>query len=70
MWVTRKQNERHKFSAGTKVLGTKNHNAKFTADEIAHIRTSREPQFELAKKFNVNRNTISKIVRRKSYMDD
>ena len=70
MWVTQKENERHKKDHGTAMFGSKNPAKKLTEKDVYFIRkyymrTSYKSSnaADLAKKFGVSRKTITNIVR-------
>lgn len=66
-WVTKRENEFHKIAHGTSIRGERCHNAKLTEDEVRDIRylLSDDPPrgmgSELARKYGVNKCTISAI---------
>ena len=74
-WCTHSENIRHSFNTGLEKVyaGEHNHNAKLNAKQVDSIRKEyifgsvEEGITGLAKKYNVGRSTIHKIVKGKTY---
>ena len=74
-WVSRSQNIRHAYESGlmptTWQPGSRNHNAKFTDDQVREIRRLYEEreksQKDIALAYNTTIITIHRMLRRKSY---
>jgi hypothetical protein len=64
---TNSANQKDKILDGTILQGEKNHKSKLTSEQVLEIRSSPESQKELAKKYNVNSEAISKIKLRKTW---
>lgn len=60
-WVTKSENSIHAVKLGLIVSGADCKYAKFSDEDIREIRKSNERVGILAEKFNVHRNTITKI---------
>lgn len=75
-WVTKSENELHAYRIGLKKsgnIGSKCHWAKFTKEQIIEIRKEYKPTRnsigDLAKKYGVKWDTISNIVKGKTYAE-
>ncbi len=71
-WVTRSENIRHAFDTGlSSAKGERNSQAKLTKENILEIRelykTGRYIHKQLAKRFNVTKNCIALIIKRKRW---
>ncbi len=63
---TAKENSKDASDRGRLISGEKHHYSKLTDDQVEFIRKSPEKGIELAKRFNVNKNTVSNIKNNKS----
>ena len=76
-WVTRSENIKHSVRIGLRKpkRGVKNGNARLTEEDVRYIREKfklKDNEFgaaALARKFNVDRKTIFRVVRNESYKD-
>ncbi|HDX9500157.1 TPA: HNH endonuclease [Bacillus thuringiensis] len=74
-WTTQKENIRHAFDAGLSKQGNIHYKAKLTEDDVRWIRehyVPRHPEFgvtAIAKKFSMNKATISAIINNKIWKD-
>ena len=74
-WATHKENLSHALVTGLRppIVGTYNHFAKLTEDEVRYIRSHYKKNCKefgvraLARKFNMSRESIIRIVRRQTY---
>lgn len=73
-WVTQSENQKHAFKNNLiSRKGYKNSQAKFTPEEVEYIRKAYIPRSKefgthaLARKFNVHRKTISRIINNITY---
>jgi hypothetical protein len=66
-WKTGRQNEADKRGHGRALLGTRNHQAKLTADDVLAIRASGESGVTLARRYGVTETTISDVRNRKTW---
>ncbi len=67
-WVDDKTNKSHFSLSGHKLKGEEISNSKLKNNDILQIRElykNKTSQIEIAKKFNINQNTVCKIIRRK-----
>jgi hypothetical protein len=64
---THKNNMLDSIKHGTRARGIKNNKAKFNNNQILEIRLSNLKIIELAKKFNVDRHTISRIKHKQTW---
>lgn len=73
-WCTAKENTEHAIRTGLMAgINHPNHNSKLSSDDVKHIRDnynkndSNNNMTALAKKYNMHRNTISKVINGKTY---
>ena len=68
LWLgTYADNNRDKVLKGRSLKGEKNHTAKLTEEDVLAIRASTEDSVTLAKRYNINRNHVYHILKRKSW---
>ena len=74
-WVTPSENAQHTFDIGLSKSGSESPKAKFTKEEVKLIRKiyksgdTHYGSVAIAKKFNVNKNTIRRMVNYQTYKD-
>lgn len=60
-WDTRKANHADRWLHGTMLVGENTNSVKLTESQVLEIRTSKERICDLAKRFEVSRNTIERV---------
>ena len=71
-WITKSENQQHRFLHGTDDCGARNHHASLTWQQAAEARAmfvAGVAQVRIAEQFNVTKGVINRIVHGQSYVD-
>jgi hypothetical protein len=68
LWLGTKDDNMHdRDKKGRTTCGEKHHSAKLTGSQVLEIRSISDTQQEIAKKYGIAQNTVSKIKKRKTW---